>query len=163
NRPYASMLARSAAFRWSPFMTAVRVSTALDPGWRTPSSRDRPDASGRPTWWFGCLRTQSAGRTREDGGHRPATDLSPTVRLARSASEVITHTEATRNEVIQAFGIPAQRVTAVPSGVDERFFAAEPRDRAASPAAPLLMFPSAPIGRKNLDLVLRVLAAAKAP
>ena len=84
-------------------------------------------------------------------------------RLARSASEVITHTEATRNEVIQAFGIPAQRVTAVPSGVDERFFAAEPRDRAASPAAPLLVFPSAPIGRKNLDLVLRVLAAAKAP
>jgi glycosyltransferase involved in cell wall biosynthesis len=81
-------------------------------------------------------------------------------RVARRASALITHTETTKREVMAAFGVPSERVVAVPSGVDRRFFGLPPRDRSTSPAEPLIVFPGPPIGRKNLDIVLRVLGAA---
>jgi glycosyltransferase involved in cell wall biosynthesis len=81
-------------------------------------------------------------------------------RVARRASALITHTETTKREVMAAFGVPSERVVAVPSGVDPRFFVLPPRDRSASPVEPLIVFPGPPIGRKNLDIVLRVLGAA---
>jgi glycosyltransferase involved in cell wall biosynthesis len=84
-------------------------------------------------------------------------------RLARGATFVLTPTEATRKDVIAEFGIAPERVVAVPSGVDELFFGLTPRDRSVSPPEPLIVFPGPPIGRKNLDLVLRVLAAARPP
>ena len=44
-------------------------------------------------------------------------------RLARDASAVITVSEFSRGEVIEALGASPERVTVVPEGVDERFFA----------------------------------------
>lgn len=81
-------------------------------------------------------------------------------RVARRAAALITHTETTKREVMAAFGVPSERVVAVPSGVEPRFFGLPSRDRTANPAEPLIVFPGPPIGRKNLDIVLRVLGAA---
>ncbi|HEV7177359.1 MAG TPA: glycosyltransferase family 1 protein [Solirubrobacteraceae bacterium] len=52
-------------------------------------------------------------------------------RLARDASAVITVSEFSRAEVIEALGAAPERVTVVPEGVDERFFA-EPDPRPAA-------------------------------
>jgi alpha-1,3-rhamnosyl/mannosyltransferase len=81
-------------------------------------------------------------------------------RLARNATTILTPTETTRRDVIQAFGIPADRVVAVPSGINARFSRLERRDRSAASSQPLIAFAGPPIGRKNLDLVLRVMGAA---
>ena len=81
--------------------------------------------------------------------------------LVRRATALLTPTETTRRDVIDAFGVSPERVFATPYGVDERFFAAPPRERREPPASPRIVFPGPPIGRKNLDLVLRVLATAK--
>ena len=82
-------------------------------------------------------------------------------RLVRRAAALLTPTEATRRDVIETFGVSPGRVFVTPYGVDARFFAAARRDRRESPATPRIVFPGPPIGRKNLDLVLRVLAAAR--
>jgi len=82
----------------------------------------------------------------------------PTV--ARRAAAIISPTETTRREVISMFGIRAERAVAIPSGVDERFFATARRDRSADPLEPIIVFPGPPIGRKNLDIVLRVMGGA---
>ena len=44
-------------------------------------------------------------------------------RLAREASALITVSEFSRAELIEVLGAPAARVTVIPEGVDERFFA----------------------------------------
>jgi glycosyltransferase involved in cell wall biosynthesis len=44
-------------------------------------------------------------------------------RLARDASALITVSEFSRADLIEVLGAPAQRVTVIPEGVDERFFA----------------------------------------
>ena len=72
----------------------------------------------------------------------------------RAAARVITGTEFARKEVMDAYGLQADRVVAVPYGLDPRFLTADPVD---SPKGPML-FPGAPVGRKNLDVVLRVMA-----
>jgi glycosyltransferase involved in cell wall biosynthesis len=84
-------------------------------------------------------------------------------RLARGATFVITPTEATRNDVTAELGIAPDHVVVVPHGIDAKFFEAAQRNRSATSPEPLIVFPGPPIGRKNLDLVLRVLAAARAP
>ena len=84
-------------------------------------------------------------------------------RLARGATFVITPTEATRSDVVAELGIAPDHVVVVPHGIDEKFFEATQRDRSATSPEPLIVFPGPPIGRKNLDLVLRVLAAARPP
>jgi glycosyltransferase involved in cell wall biosynthesis len=81
-------------------------------------------------------------------------------RLARKASMILTPTETTRRDVIDAFGIPSDRVVAVPSGIDGRFSEVEQRDRSMPSPQPLIAFAGPPIGRKNLDIVLRVMVAA---
>jgi glycosyltransferase involved in cell wall biosynthesis len=84
-------------------------------------------------------------------------------RIARGATFVITPTEATRDDVIAELAIPPDHVVVVPHGIDGQFFETTQRDRSATTSEPLIVFPGPPIGRKNLDLVLRVLAAARAP
>jgi|SRR5579859_5709645 len=81
-------------------------------------------------------------------------------RVARRAAALITPTETTKREVVAAFGVASERVVAIPSGIDPTFSSQSPRDRSANPAEPLILFPGPPIGRKNLDIVLRVLGAA---
>ena len=72
----------------------------------------------------------------------------------RGASRVITGSEFGRREVISEYGLNPDRVVVVPYGLDPRYLTEEPGD---SPDGPLL-FPGAPIGRKNLEVVLRAMA-----
>jgi glycosyltransferase involved in cell wall biosynthesis len=79
-------------------------------------------------------------------------------RRLRGAARVITGTEFARKEVIDAYGLDRDRVVAVPYGLDKRYLTAEPDESPRHDAA--MLFPGAPIGRKNLDGVLRCMAAA---
>jgi glycosyltransferase involved in cell wall biosynthesis len=81
-------------------------------------------------------------------------------RLARKARAILTPTEVTRKDVIDAFGVPPERVIVTPLGVDRRLFEVAQRDRSVASPAPVIVFPGPPIGRKNLDIVLRSLASA---
>ncbi|HZQ50250.1 MAG TPA: glycosyltransferase family 1 protein [Candidatus Dormibacteraeota bacterium] len=76
---------------------------------------------------------------------------------ARKAALVIAVSETTRQDVIAEYGLAPDRVVAIHSGVDPAFFAAraiEPED------VTKILFPGAPLARKNLDVVLRAMAAA---
>jgi len=75
----------------------------------------------------------------------------------RAASCVITGSDFARREVASAYGLDDERVVAVPYGLDRRYLAAG--ESAPDSAGGPLLFPGAPIGRKNLDVVLRVMAA----
>lgn len=81
-------------------------------------------------------------------------------RLARGATMVITPTEVVRQDVIATYGIESDHVVAIHSGIDERFFALQRRREAGSSSTPVILFPGAPIARKNLDIVLRAIASA---
>ena len=81
-------------------------------------------------------------------------------RLARKAKAILTPTEATRNDVIDAFRLPPDDVVTTPLGVDSQFFELPRRDRSTASSLPVIAFPGPPIGRKNLDIVLRALASA---
>lgn len=73
----------------------------------------------------------------------------------RAAARVITVSEFARREVISAYGLHEDRVVAVPNGLHSRFLASHDaeRDSAGGP----MLFPGAPVGRKNLDVVLRAM------
>jgi glycosyltransferase involved in cell wall biosynthesis len=76
----------------------------------------------------------------------------------RGAARVITGSEFARQEVIDAYKLDAERVVVVPYGLDQRYLTAAPEadDHLDGP----MLFPGAPIGRKNLDAILRCMAAA---
>ena len=76
----------------------------------------------------------------------------------RGAARVITGSEFARHEVIEAYGLDTDRVVAVPYGLEQRYLSATP-DQEDHLDGPML-FPGAPVGRKNLDAVLRCMAAA---
>jgi len=82
-------------------------------------------------------------------------------RRLRAATRVITGSEFGRREVIEAFGVDPDRVVTVPYGLDARFLEYGPPESAGHASGPLL-FPGAPIGRKNLEAVLACMAAAPA-
>jgi glycosyltransferase involved in cell wall biosynthesis len=79
-------------------------------------------------------------------------------RLARDASALITVSEFSRGEVIEALGAPPERVTVVPEGVDERFFA-DPDLRAAAErhglTGPYALVVGTMSARKNLHVLDR--------
>ena len=77
---------------------------------------------------------------------------------ARAAALVIAISEMTRREVITEYGVEPDRVLTIHPGIDRMFFAAEPVP--APPIPPHLLFPGAPIARKNLEAVLHCLAGA---
>src|SRR5690349_19868512 len=79
-------------------------------------------------------------------------------RRLRHAARVITGSEFARRELIAAYGVEPARVVAVPYGLNPRFFAT-PHEPARG-GEPTILFPGAPIGRKNLDGVLRCMAGA---
>jgi glycosyltransferase involved in cell wall biosynthesis len=76
----------------------------------------------------------------------------------RAAARVITGSEFARAEIIEAYGLPPERIVVVPYGIDERFFA--PISPAEKPEPCTMLFPGAPVQRKNLEPVLRSMAAA---
>lgn len=77
---------------------------------------------------------------------------------ARAAALVIAISEVTRHDVIAEYSVQPDRVVAIHPGIDEEFFAAEPAR--TTPGPPRLLFPGAPVARKNLELVLHCLSAA---
>ncbi len=79
---------------------------------------------------------------------------------ARSAALVIAISEATRRDVIAEYGVRPEKVLTIHPGIDQIFFDARPA--ATRPSPPHLLFPGAPIARKNLELVLHSLASAPA-
>jgi glycosyltransferase involved in cell wall biosynthesis len=81
---------------------------------------------------------------------------------ARAAARVITGTETSRRDLIRDYGVDAARVAVTPYGVDRRFFEVGPKAVSPPGSAPTLLFPGAPIRRKNLGLVLAVMAGAPA-
>ena len=78
----------------------------------------------------------------------------------RAAARVITGSEFSRHEVIAANRLDPGRVTVVPYGLDASFLNHHPTTSQPDGTGALL-FPGAPIGRKNLDAVLRCLAEAQ--
>lgn len=76
---------------------------------------------------------------------------------AKAAARVIAISELTRQDVISTYAVKARRVVTIHPGVGAGFFQAGPPRRAAEPR---LIFPGAPVARKNLDTVLSAMAAA---
>ena len=84
-------------------------------------------------------------------------DLALTPRRLRAAARIIAVSEFARGEAIDAYGLRPERVVVVPEGLDPRYF--EPIAGADEKPRSLL-FPGAPIGRKNLQAVLHCMARA---
>jgi glycosyltransferase involved in cell wall biosynthesis len=79
---------------------------------------------------------------------------------ARAAARVIAISDLTRREVIRDYGVTPERVVTVHPGVDARFFGQASGSGERHGTAPCMLFPGAPVARKNLELVLRAMAAA---
>jgi len=77
----------------------------------------------------------------------------------REAAVVITGSEFARGEVAAVYGLKPDRVVAIPYGLDPRYLESKSHAQPGDVRGPLL-FPGAPVGRKNLDAVLRVMAAS---
>lgn len=79
---------------------------------------------------------------------------------ARSAARVIAISELTRQDAIHEYGIRPESIVTIHLGVHRRFFETPDAVRPAERAEPRLLFPGAPVARKNLDLVLTALSTA---
>jgi glycosyltransferase involved in cell wall biosynthesis len=80
-------------------------------------------------------------------------------RLVPGVTAVITPTEATKRDVMESFGIPADRIAVTPYGIDSQFFHGV-RARDSADETPRILFFGPPIKRKNLDAVLNAIASA---
>ena len=76
----------------------------------------------------------------------------------RAAARVITGSSFAGAELIHEYGLPGNRVVVIPYGVDTRFFATVPDT--SNGRAVTMLFPGAPVPRKNIDAVLQCMAAA---
>ncbi len=76
---------------------------------------------------------------------------------ARKAALVVAISESTRRDVIADYGVPPDRVTTIYPGIDPLFWAAPAAPRSENPT---VLFPGAPITRKNLRVVLECMAGA---
>jgi glycosyltransferase involved in cell wall biosynthesis len=76
----------------------------------------------------------------------------------RAAARVITGSSFARAELIQEYGLPDNRVVVIPYGVDARYFEAVPET--SNGHAVTMLFPGAPVPRKNIEAVLQCMAAA---
>ena len=76
----------------------------------------------------------------------------------RHAGRVITGSEFARREVITEYALNPDRVVAIPYGLDAKMFA--PRPGSQHPDPDSILFPGAPVSRKNIEVVLRCMRAA---
>lgn len=77
----------------------------------------------------------------------------------RQASEVIAVSHATKKDLMAYLGLPDERVSVVPLGVDERY---RPRPDLPSPLPdPYILYVGTIEPRKNLDILVRAFAALK--
>jgi alpha-1,3-rhamnosyl/mannosyltransferase len=77
---------------------------------------------------------------------------------AKQAARVVAISEVTRQDVIAEYGVEPDQVVTIHPGIDEVFFNTQAPPSRSGP--PHLLFPGAPVARKNLELVLNVLGAA---
>ena len=77
----------------------------------------------------------------------------------RSAARVIAISEVTREDVMREYRVAPDRVVTIYPGVDPRFFARQDHPRVAG-GRPRLVFPGAPVARKNIEVVLQAMANA---
>jgi glycosyltransferase involved in cell wall biosynthesis len=87
-------------------------------------------------------------------------------RIARRARAIITGTQTSRSDLARYYGINPGRISVTPYGVDDIFRMVPDRAEVASfrdevEGAPIVLFSGAPLKRKNLDIVLRVLQSAR--
>lgn len=80
---------------------------------------------------------------------------------ARRATRLIAVSQATRADLGRYFGVPEDRVTVVPHGVEEAFFRAG-RDRAPDAGSPYLLSVSTLHPHKNIERLVRVFARFRA-
>ena len=91
-----------------------------------------------------------------------------TRRSARRARHVITVSETSRRDVVEAYGVPQSRITAVPNGCGAEFFvpptaaAAEDVRRRYSLAGPFCLFVGKFARRRNLPTLVEAFAQARA-
>jgi alpha-1,3-rhamnosyl/mannosyltransferase len=78
----------------------------------------------------------------------------------KAAARVIAISEVTRQDAIREYGVPPDRVTTIHLGVDRRFFKEGAPRVSAATTGQRMLFPGAPVARKNLDLVLYAMAKA---
>lgn len=89
-------------------------------------------------------------------------------RSLRGARRVIAVSEATKRDVTALLGIPAEKITVVPNGVDTRRFYRRPPEKVAAFRAEhglperMILYVGTLEPRKNLPLLLRAYAAARA-
>ena len=81
-------------------------------------------------------------------------------RRLRSAARVIAVSEFARREVAEGYRLDLDRVVAIENGVDSRFLDAPEAKQAAGALEARILFPGAPLGHKNIEAVLRAMAAA---
>jgi len=79
-------------------------------------------------------------------------------RRLRAAARVITGSNFGRKDVIDAYRLKDDRVVVIPYGIDSRYF--EPVTTASGAGPAVMLFPGAPVPRKNIDAVLSCMAAA---
>ena len=77
----------------------------------------------------------------------------------KKAAAVITGSEFARREVTTTYGLRPDRVVAIPYGLDPRYLKPRAGHTTGDVGGPML-FPGAPVGRKNLDVVLRCMAGS---
>lgn len=77
----------------------------------------------------------------------------------RAASRVIAISDLTRQDVVRHYGVDPRRVVTIHPGVERRFFVAS--EQRTQRREPVILFPGAPVKRKNLDLVLAAMAQAE--
>jgi glycosyltransferase involved in cell wall biosynthesis len=83
------------------------------------------------------------------------------LRAAKTARAIITVSSSARNDIIRELGIPPERITVIPNGIDASFWSAPAG--AANPAAdvaPYILFGGSYEPRKNLDRLLEAFAIA---
>jgi glycosyltransferase involved in cell wall biosynthesis len=73
------------------------------------------------------------------------------------SSRIVTLSESSKHEIVEMLGLPAERVTVAPPGVDARF-----RPGGQRSATPLVVAVGRLVPVKRFDALLRALAAAKA-
>src|SRR5438105_2067272 len=78
----------------------------------------------------------------------------------RSAARVITGSEFARRELIEVYRLRPGQVVTIPYGIDPRFLEARAPAREGEIDELRMIFPGAPVGRKNLAAVLHAMAAA---
>jgi glycosyltransferase involved in cell wall biosynthesis len=77
-----------------------------------------------------------------------------------AAARVVTVSSSARADIVREYGLPDERIVVIPNGVDERFLSHGPSPDGVG-ERPTLLFPGAPIPRKNIKVVLVAMATSR--